>query len=756
MTGCYILLGKLGDILNFLPALHLESLNGVKPHLMVSKDFASVLDGVSYVEPVMFDGTHRDLDKAVEFSKSKDFEPVVVQVIGHREHIEKFSYAANAILPNNIEPSFDKEPWRMAGKKNEWYSAPPLVFDKRDAEREEALVLKHMATKRPVLLLALESKTSPFPHANLLRELVTLKFGKKFKVVELPQAERIYDLVALYESAGLLISIDSAPLHLARACPRLPVFVLAQDTPSYWNGSSWRPNHFWYCRYHDWPSRAVEMLQEIERLPQRISENEIVTVWSEYQQRDPQRDGNVLPIGIGTCGRDSTNTLKDSVRVPYLKDCLQMAFQRAPKDKTWIVLKRPGVVMEWREHTAPPPFYAYRTTRHPQGDEVRSVVDIFCANKSWWVSMMKEIPDLLLGNDYNWSQCLWAVFKQAGAKDVTGICHRVPADKSWSGKESAASKKNRELCQAYISKTTIRSRYPKVSEQVECIPLKRDKLFPFGYNPTVIEDGTVLKMVYRFHKGPVPTSLALAVINEQGEVLDNKELMSVEGRSQDDARFFRRSDGVFISWVDSAWPKVPTTAVVKYARFEKDSLGEPVQPQVPKNDGTTIQKNYVMWGGDTNKGYAQFCLYSCTPRHVVYAMADGKVVDTFDTEPVKWNYGFARGGTPPLEYDGHLLRFFHSRINSEPGLIPWRYFVGAYLMENKPPFKVVHVSQKPIIYGSEVDDLNKDDRKSAKYRKQNVVFPAGVILRNGHWILSLGVNDCQCAVVKIKPEDLNL
>ena len=52
------------------------------------------------------------------------------------------------------------------------------MFDRRNPKREEALLRKHDLIKRgkqkPLMLLALNSKSSPFPYADLLRELVTL------------------------------------------------------------------------------------------------------------------------------------------------------------------------------------------------------------------------------------------------------------------------------------------------------------------------------------------------------------------------------------------------------------------------------------------------------------------------------------------------------------------------------------------------------------------------------------------------------
>ncbi len=228
----------------------------------------------------------------------------------------------------------------------------PLVFDRRDKDRETAL-LKSLDPvkgkwKKPFLLLALDGVSSPFPHSELLRELVTLRFGKDYHIIEIPKAERIYDLLALYEQSALLIAVDSAPLHLAWACRKLPVFALTNDNPTLWKGASWRPNMSWYCRYSDFPSRAVEMLEAVQLLAGlEHFEPTHLKVWSQPEPTNRRtwcRDS--LTIVPGMCGRDSANTLKDDRRFPYLRDVLRMQrFRRRVKDDVLITLQpSPNVI----------------------------------------------------------------------------------------------------------------------------------------------------------------------------------------------------------------------------------------------------------------------------------------------------------------------------------------------------------------------------------------------------------------------------
>ena len=438
--SAYLLLGRTGDILACLPFLKAEADAGEKPTLIVSNQHSDVLDGCSYVNTVKFDGGIHLLREAFTWAKEKypDVKSLQLKEFGKNTAVREITYGG-AGMEHFGTTCFVKEMWKIAGKLPLWDDALPLVFDKRSPEREAALLkaCKVEGTpgrKKPLLLVSVAGHSSPFPYADLLMELLRLRFGKEFRVLELPKAERIYDLLALYERAHCLVCTDSAPLHLAPAVPGLPVMALTNDRPTLWFGSPWLPQHAWYCRYHDFPERAVEMLaaiagcREVDSLP-------FIRVWNEYDSK--QKLGsftrNVIPVCIGMCGRDSANTVKDPKRVPYLKDCLRMGLQRAKEDNL-VCLIRPDTIFNkdqsgWVRMRKDPSF-AYRMTRNGSGDTFSTIADMFCASKTWWKSRLAEIPDLLFGSDYYWSEALRVLFQKHGAVDVTGACYRVEKEKA--------------------------------------------------------------------------------------------------------------------------------------------------------------------------------------------------------------------------------------------------------------------------------------------------------------------------------------
>ena len=397
---------------------------------------------------------------------------------------------------------------------------------------------------------------------------------------------------------------------------------------------------------------------------------------------------------------------------------------------------------------------------HP---EYRPVVDLFCATKSWWKSRLGEIPDLVLNNDYNWSQCLWAIFHQAGAKDLTGVCIRPETEKKWSGAQGKSSEHNAALAGKYIATSKVRSRYPKVSEQVQLMPLDTTKLPPYAYNPSIFKDGISgkISMTYRYHQNRgFPTRLGLCEVVRGVAV--NPTDIALSGISNEDARMFSLHGKRWMSWVESSFlgerqPK----SIVKYAALktvpkylnkkESFELGKIFQVKAGSNEWRSMQKNWCFFESDENL----FCIYRSLPDQAVWQVKGETVVAEWNTPAPRWAYGEIRGGNI-VPFEDKLLRIFHGSLDNEIGPVRRRYFIGAALMEPKPPFKTVTVSRRPIIYGSEIDSLKVAERKACHHWKANVVFPCGLVKDGENIVLALGVNDSACCLARLTRNDLNL
>ena len=404
---------------------------------MVQRDYAGLLEGVSYVEPMVWDGSVDDISGAVAHVRKLGLEPACCQVASNdaealREHVYKGKHA--------ITDSFVKEVYDRLGMLREFRKNLPLVFDLRNAEREAALLERVKLPKRKRLIgVALGGVTSPFPYKPLLMELLRGRFRQGYAIVDLDdiRAERLFDMLAVLEKLDVLVAADSALLHLAWALYELPVCALTQDTPSLWHGSAWRPQHVWYCRYKDFPHRAAGLLNAIPHATRRdgfYTGRRIVHVYNAYDSANPPPrlwgvgPWNDLPITLGMFGRDSHySPLKDEKRYPFLKDAVRAAYMAA-NDNDVIVLTRHDVCFEECVTTKlldRSPCYAMRVVRGKDGDTWSAHADLFAFNKAFWDRVATHIPEMVLGRDPYWPRVMLEVMRSHGAAEIHSAVYRV-------------------------------------------------------------------------------------------------------------------------------------------------------------------------------------------------------------------------------------------------------------------------------------------------------------------------------------------
>ena len=154
---------------------------------------------------------------------------------------------------------------------------------------------------------------------------------------------------------------------------------------------------------------------------------------------------------------------------------------------------------------------------------------------------------------------------------------------------------------------------------------------------------------------------------------------------------------------------------------------------------TTSQKNWT-WFIYNNR---LMNIYKMYPHTVLEFDFDGNIVaeykSFFNINKI-WNFGECRMGSNPILKDGYYYNFFHSSL---PWKFPKRqYFMGYYKFESEPPFKIVEISNEPILYGNENDIRTLDISPI-------VVFPCGVIEKDGKFVVSFGLNDEKTGIIKI-------
>lgn len=115
--------------------------------------------------------------------------------------------------------------------------------------------------------------------------------------------------------------------------------------------------------------------------------------------------------------------------------------------------------------------------------------------------------------------------------------------------------------------------------------------------------------------------------------------------------------------------------------------------------------------------------------------------------PETLNYGFVSGGVNPIIKGDMFFSFFHTfteylNINGEKKRI---YHIGVALFENKFPFYIRKISEKPI-YSA----INSNPSALGDY----IIFPGSAEFENGKWSILCGKNDNELTLIEISSIDL--
>jgi hypothetical protein len=300
---CYVQLGRYGDLILLFPAFfEVYRRTGLKPIVMVSNEYASVFDGISYAVPWVVPYNWWQGIPAARHEAQLYYRNVIVPQFwndrdSHEEIGGKVSNGAVVLQCHGFQwgvnigkwPNFMSSMWDRAGFTKEEMMTLPLFFDRRDKGREEALAKSVSTWKRPVLLYNFRGVSSPFAfEPEITRILQTHR--NVFEPVDLGRvrAERIYDLLGLYDRAAGILTSDTATLHLAHAS-KTPYIAFTVDG---WSGSYPRGNCQFSTGYNSVPSRFSEI-------------NNVITKW-EQTYASPHL--HFLPAeGLGNSGAESNS-----------------------------------------------------------------------------------------------------------------------------------------------------------------------------------------------------------------------------------------------------------------------------------------------------------------------------------------------------------------------------------------------------------------------------------------------------------------
>lgn len=303
---------------------------------------------------------------------------------------------------------------------------------------------------------------------------------------------------------------------------------------------------------------------------------------------------------------------------------------------------------------------------------------------------------------------------------------------------------------------------PSIYKQLDAVQVAQGPFTmpsPRMWNPGMLKYKGRLWVSYRFHLGREHASrcaTALVPLDrstfQPTALSQHLNLMATVGDEHfEDARLFMFKGRPHISYTQMTGykPGVDFKCVIKYARLRllgnRWIIEETFYPKYGRNDGTAKEKNWVFF---EHEG-ALHCVYADGPQHIVLKLDGETVVQEYTSPAAFWPWGLIRGGSAPIPYgDGKMLAIFHSSIRTEEAPHYVRYYAGAYLFEDHPPFAITDISSRPIAAGSEADGHGYDPRYSEGW-KPYVVFPGGCIPDEEAWIVAFGINDWQCAIGRI-------
>lgn len=485
MKNLYVQLGRFGDIINILPLLYREFIDsGEKPGLMVAKDFASILDGVSYVRGFVYNGPFEDTRGAVFQARQLTPNVIISQIYGNTCNNEPRCF------------SFARESWFAAGSPHR-YGSLPLVFDRRSPERETDLLRRYDIPGKPLVLAALRGYSSPMPHAPLVMEELTEFLGSGLNVVDVSaiKAERIYDLLGLIERAHCLLTIDSALLHLSADCP-VPVIALRPSMPSRWHASAWRPN--WVASYDYEEISSADIRDKIYRNVENGSNAyrpSIVHVWSD---RRPTNDlelarrrsiaetswaleyanGRWLPSEFTEQHQTrSALDVGDSIPIPFHRDLIDYASYRCKSLDDVIcwtnsdVSFAPGITglilhAVRRYGCAFTHRWDFARLNQPVTSEAEirrgkfyPGSDAFFFSRIWWAANHNFLPDVLIGRQRN-DEVFRQLIKLRGGPEIEACIYHEKHDSFWERPENFESNPgnihNRKQADKWFEKTWLR------------------------------------------------------------------------------------------------------------------------------------------------------------------------------------------------------------------------------------------------------------------------------------------------------------
>ena len=418
MEADVVSLRRAGDIVILLPLLREFSIQWGRPvRLVVHEDFVPLLESVSYVEPVAWAGDWESPLEAARIHKAGN-----AQVFG------------KGLKPDTMRGNFARLAWTALGQN--WNRHLPLIFDRRDLEREKRLAEFAFRTDKPKILVKLHGHSSPFGEGPFIAEKLKAEFGDAELVwLDDIRADFVFDLVGLMDRASCLVTADTVTLWLAHAskCPMVQ-FVNNSD----FGGSPPRGNCLLRVKYSETLRRWTE-ISSVIRSALCIQQNqEMVLVFSDFLPPDPDtrrrqdeayKTWPLLQARLFSFrGPRTSKAMRDSRAMPFVRDAIEAAMAAGSEDI--IVVTNNDIKVDERLRQSILAscarlgcWWAYRVEK-PYGQTDQGA-DLFAFTRCWWNCHKRLFPDFLLGYWW-WDDVMVRLMRWSGCDEQERLYYHEP------------------------------------------------------------------------------------------------------------------------------------------------------------------------------------------------------------------------------------------------------------------------------------------------------------------------------------------
>lgn len=212
-------------------------------------------------------------------------------------------------------------------------------------------------------------------------------------------------------------------------------------------------------------------------------------------------------------------------------------------------------------------------------------------------------------------------------------------------------------------------------------------------------------------------------------------------------------DPRFFTWRDELWFSFGVhrnrRSAVGIARLTDDLQVR--DARVLKYDASqATEKNWIFFPHEGEL----YCTYAMMGGiHHVLRVTEAGCEHAFVTQyRDPWSWGQARGGTPLVERAGLWYGIFHGTAIRHEGDHN-RYFMGAYAVEPRPPFRIVKMSAAPLYTPPKPRIIPAEKRHQEM--KISVIFPTGLLAAEGGWRIAAGHNDNAIKIFSLAQEELD-